>query len=409
MKNPVKIRTAQGIATVIATGLLCVTGLVGAAKAGYCDDTYNIAPPVTGSVTPDSDTPSTSTTASSVFNWHEIPENQEVPVNRAVFDQGGYQLYDTVGETIIVPFKDNNLYVMKFAVSDNGTTYFVNSGDAPILYLPEDGYLENGTVAGAKWYPFTQNFAPTDPVYLGVAPSWSDYVGVGWYPDMCCYGGYWCTTLGGAFEPCVGLNIVFGGHSFVGWGAYCDFLVGYPAPFFVGFYHDGIYGFGAMRYWGDRSFHGGYWPGHTLRSGGFGHTGGFDHNGGLGRTGAAISHANSFAGRESGGASGYHTQEHSFRGNSGFASHSYSLSSGYRGSFGGGSFGGGSRGSFGGGSSGGGSRGSFGGGSSGGDSRGSFGGFGGGSFGGGHSSSGAGSRGGSFGGGSRGGGHGGRR
>jgi hypothetical protein len=60
--------------------------------------------------------------ADSVFNWKEVPANQQVPVRRAVFDQGGYQLYDKAGETIVVPFTDNNLYAMKFAVSHDGTT-----------------------------------------------------------------------------------------------------------------------------------------------------------------------------------------------------------------------------------------------------------------------------------------------
>jgi hypothetical protein len=35
----------------------------------------------------------------SVFEWNEVPEDQQVPIERAVFDRAGYQLYDSVGET----------------------------------------------------------------------------------------------------------------------------------------------------------------------------------------------------------------------------------------------------------------------------------------------------------------------
>ena len=90
-----------------------------------------------------------------------------MPLTRAVFDQNGYQLFDTVGETILVPFTNNNLYVMKFAPSPDGTLYLVNQGDVPVLYVPAGGYLENAAVAGARWYPFPDEFRPAQPVFLG--------------------------------------------------------------------------------------------------------------------------------------------------------------------------------------------------------------------------------------------------
>ena len=83
------------------------------------------AAPVTGDAVPDS-----------TFQWTEVPQNQKVPLTRAVFDQNGYQLFDTAGETVLVPFTNNNLYVMKFAPSDDGTLYLINQGDTPVLYVP---------------------------------------------------------------------------------------------------------------------------------------------------------------------------------------------------------------------------------------------------------------------------------
>src|SRR5581483_9789127 len=56
-----------------------------------------------------------------VFDWHQVPQGQQVPVNRAVFDQGGYQIFAASGETIVVPFANQNLYAMKFGRSGTGT------------------------------------------------------------------------------------------------------------------------------------------------------------------------------------------------------------------------------------------------------------------------------------------------
>jgi hypothetical protein len=207
-----------------------------------------MAPPV------DSTVANVAPQGDSVFNWQEVPQDQNVPITRAVFDQGGYQLYDTQGETIVVPFQDQNLYVMKFAVSDTGSMYFVNTGDAPVLYVPENGYLENASVPGAKWYPFTPKFHPATPVFLGIAPSWHVFIGMGWYPDMFCYGGYWCTTpfaVGVSFWPTADLFFVIGGAHFWGWGGYDHYFWAHPAPYRVTIVNNNIYR------WGGRPWHGG--------------------------------------------------------------------------------------------------------------------------------------------------------
>ncbi|MGI4788927.1 MAG: hypothetical protein ACRYFS_08750 [Janthinobacterium lividum] len=215
-----------------ALRLAVAAGTLLTATAALADDPTSMAPPV------QINAPS-GVTADSVFNWQEVPAKQQVPLTRATFDQGGYQLYDTAGETIIVPFANQNLYVMKFARSDNGTLYFVNSGKTPLLYVPQDGYLENATVAGAHWYPFGQNFHPSEPVYIGIAPDWSSFVGMGWYPDMDCYGGYYGQTsflAGGIFLPSAGFFFEIGGSPCYGWDGYHRYFEGHP-----GFYHTAIY------------------------------------------------------------------------------------------------------------------------------------------------------------------------
>ncbi len=320
-----------------------------------------------------------SSAASSVFNWKDTPANQQIPITRAVFDHGGYQLYDSVGETILVPFTHDNLYVMKFAVTQTGSMYFVNTGSAPVLYVPENGFLENATVPGAKWYPFTPNFLPDDPVYLGIAPDYSDYVSTGWYPDMDCYGGYYCDDDEGDFGPTLGFSIVFGSNSFYGWGAYSDYVAGYPAPYHLGFYRPGIYRRAYDGNVGGRSFHG---AGFSFSSSGYrvgtndeafgrsgGHSGGNRFRGSLdgyfrgdfGTRGGFSSNNRSyrsygFSNRESfrgssgsngmsfrnGGFSGFSTRGEGFRDN-GASGFSYRGGGSISGNHGGGGFGGGRR------------------------------------------------------------------
>ena len=325
-----------GAAFALGTALIA-----GSAGPGFCQGPYTMAPPVSpgsgnapptdappdasvpDNYDPDNNPPDTgptdqeqssqvqpppsSVSASTVFNWQEVPVNQTVPIDRAVFDQDGYQLYDNVGETIIVKYNDDNLYVMKFAVSHTGDMYFVNSGTTPVLYVPADGYLENATVAGARWYPFTPDFQPATPVFLGCAPSWDDYVDIGWYPGMYCYGGYWCGTSVGYFGPTFGLFISVGGHRFDGWSDYGYYARDHGAPHRIGIYNQSAYHFANRSFAGGRSFRG---------SGSF-------------------SGRSSFGGRAGSAFGGQNSSGRVFRGAAGFGSHSNGSYHGGPGSFGG--------------------------------------------------------------------------
>lgn len=164
---------------------------------------------------------------SGAYNWTEVPVNQQVPITRAVFDQGGYQLYSPQG-TIVVPFANQNLYVMKFGQSQNGGMYFVNSGSFPTLYLPPGGYLDNAAQPGAHWYPFPQNYAYSQPVYVGLAPSWGAFSGMGWYPGMAYYGGYYGYSPYSILGPMVGLHFLIGGSPYYGWNSYHSYYSGHP-------------------------------------------------------------------------------------------------------------------------------------------------------------------------------------
>jgi hypothetical protein len=172
------------------------------------------------------------------YNWTEIPAHERVPILRASFDEGGYQLYDAAGETIVIPFLDHNLYAMKFGISTNGSMYFVNDFNAPVLYLPRDGYLDNATSPGARWYPFTPDWHTDYPVFIGIAPSWDAFVTMGWYPHMAFWGGYWCDRsywAGGVFVPTFGLVVVIGGHTYHGWAGYHGYFGGRPGWSRIGF------------------------------------------------------------------------------------------------------------------------------------------------------------------------------
>jgi len=360
-----KLNLNTAIATAIAAFMLGATG-------AYADPPIAMAPPVASS---DQDSGG-AVTSDSVFNWTDVPENQKVPVNRAAFDEGGYQIYDTAGETIVVPFKNQNLYVMKFARSDDDSMYFINRGDVPVLYIPDGGYLENATVSGARWYPFPHDYHPTGAVYVGPAASWDLFIGMGWYPGMRYYGGYWCDRPlwdGGIFVAFPGLFFEIGGHSCYGWDNYRFYCNDHPGWFHPGFYDRNIYHwagrpslsrppFGSVSH----GFGGGHFGGHSDFQGA-GHFGSGDHSGFRGGSsdfhGAVAGHGD---GGFRGGSSGYHTfhgadgsggsfggshsfgggSSHTFRGAS--DSHSFGGGGGSHGggghSFGGGGHGGGDHG-----------------------------------------------------------------
>ena len=156
------------------------------------------------------------------YNWTEVPTGQQVPIQRAVFDQGGYQMYSQQG-TIVVPFANQNLYVMKFGRSTTGGMYFVNNGQFPTLYIPAGASLENAAQPGARWYPFPQNYAYTQPVYVGLAPSWSAFSGMGWSPGMSYYGGYYGYSPYSMIGPMIGLHFLIGGMPYYGWNSYHNY------------------------------------------------------------------------------------------------------------------------------------------------------------------------------------------
>ncbi|MGO8672852.1 MAG: hypothetical protein ACLQVD_16010 [Capsulimonadaceae bacterium] len=195
-----------------------------------------------------------------VFVWSEIPMGHRVPLRRCTFDEGGYQLYDTAGECVVVPFVHHNLYAMKFGISSGGY-YFVNDGAYPVLYCPESGYLVNATVRTARWYPchHFHHYHHLHPVFVGIAPSWSYYVAMGWYPDMCYYGGYWCDEpygYGVAFEPTFGLTITIGGAVCSGWWSYYNYWHVHGAPYHMGFADPAVYRWASNPSIGPRMFRG---------------------------------------------------------------------------------------------------------------------------------------------------------
>lgn len=296
-----------------AAGTAVAAGFLAGTLGGHADSPVTMAPPMGAPDATATADASANVSQDSVFNWAEVPQNQQVTLTRAVFDQGGYQLYDTVGETIVIPFTNHDLYVMKFARSSNGHMYFVNTGSAPILYVPKNGYLENATVPGARWYPFSQDFHPANPVYLGIAPSWSAFVGMGWYSGMTCWGGYWGNAPfigGGLFLATPGLLFVIGGHSYHGWDPYFAYSHDHPAPYRIAYFHRDVYRWAGRSYGGDRvfagtgrqfaarnghpfrgagrSFGGGRWAHHTFGGGGHdfgGFGGGHGFGGGGGHWG----------------------------------------------------------------------------------------------------------------------------
>lgn len=221
-----------------------------------------------------------STTADNVFNWRDVPANQQVPIERATFDQSGYQLYDTAGEVIIVPFENDNLDILQFAQTDSDQMYFVNTGDYPVLYVPAGGYLENASVPGALWYPFPESQGSDQPACLAPAPDWDAFCNMGWFPGMCAYGGFECLPSGGEVivTELPGTCYDIGGAWIWGWNDYRHY---YP------FHHPVRTGFGNRDFdnWGAKRN-----PGRTFQgaggAGGQGFDGGRSFSGGRGAGGS---------------------------------------------------------------------------------------------------------------------------
>lgn len=172
-------------------------------------------------------------TSEATARWNDFPVSRRVPLTRAAFDTKGYHLYNSSGVTINVPFANQDIHVMKFAVSPDNTTFFVNDGAAPVLYIPLNECLVNTGVTGMRWYPFSAQFRPVQPVFLSIAPSYTEFVSVNWYPNIVTYGGFYGTTpfaAGGVFRPTAGLTFYIGTQSYTGWSPLRDFLNSNPQP-----------------------------------------------------------------------------------------------------------------------------------------------------------------------------------
>ena len=90
----------------------------------------------------------------------------------------------------------------------------------PVLYLPEDGFLENAAVQNARWYPIPQNFEYTAPVYVTPVSGMTEYTAMGWYPGLYLYGGVWASRPSTSFTWTPGYYVSVDGTRFASYEAY---------------------------------------------------------------------------------------------------------------------------------------------------------------------------------------------
>ena len=175
------------------------------------------APAATGTVTDQT-----------VYHWRDVPPGLKVPVKATHFDLGGYQVYGQAGETIDIPFKGQNLNVLKFAPSKSGESYFVADDTAPTLYLSNADYLQNSAIEGARWYPLAANDTASAPSYVSLAPNWNQLANMDWYPNtnMDVVSGYQTVNGGSVAGP--GYSISVNGTSFSTAAAYNAYVTAHP-------------------------------------------------------------------------------------------------------------------------------------------------------------------------------------
>jgi hypothetical protein len=206
--------------------LRLVAGMALFAAVSGCEPSR---PPATAMAPPVASPPPQSSGEAVVYNWKDVPNGQEVPIVRNMFDQGGYQLSAQNGDTIVVPFENKNLYVMKFGRSNRAETYFVRDGQAPTLYLRKGDYLVNASVNGAHWYPISEEHRYERPVYVSLAPSWADYLAMGWYAGMVTRGGMWgYSPFGASYTWMPGFGIHYGGSHFTTFSSYHTYYNSHP-------------------------------------------------------------------------------------------------------------------------------------------------------------------------------------
>ena len=165
------------------------------------------------------------------YSWQDVPEGRHVPVQQAWLDQQGYRLQADNGETISIPFVNDDLNVMKFARSNTAQTYFVNQqNEYPVLYLAKDAYVASSAAENARWQPISQEFNySSPPVYVDVAPDWDSFHAMGWYPNMTVNGGLYGANIGSPFFWMNGYYVLIGGAYYRSWGAYKSYYIHAPS------------------------------------------------------------------------------------------------------------------------------------------------------------------------------------
>ena len=167
--------------------------------------------------------------APEVFGWHDVPEGQVIPVQKSTIDQSGYRIQDTTGETIEVPFVNDDLDAMKFGKSTSGFSYFVNKGEYPVLYLAPGATIESTAAPGARWNPIPSVYPYEEPIYVKMAPDYQSYLGMGWYPNMLVTGGMWGRAPGLPYYPwTAGYGFYVDRVYYTSWTAYRSYYLHTP-------------------------------------------------------------------------------------------------------------------------------------------------------------------------------------
>ena len=163
------------------------------------------------------------------YNWTEVPAGSRCQFSAPSLTRAAISSIQPQG-TIVVPFANQNLYVMKFGQSYNGGMYFINNGQYPTFYLPAGRRTSTMQPSRERTGTRSRKTMPIRSLYMSVlrqvGPHSRGWAGIPACPTTAATG---ATVPYSMIGPMVGLHFLIGGSPYYGWNSYHSYYYsGHP-------------------------------------------------------------------------------------------------------------------------------------------------------------------------------------